>query len=77
MVLAIAYDIRVFLLIMIMALFGFSQGFWLISQRGEHLPFGKLIRCVCEVIVVCAISITNACGNRCFLSCINSVYVTI
>ena len=47
MVLAIAYDIRVFLLIMIMALFGFSQGFWLISQRGEHLPFGEDLCCVC------------------------------
>lgn len=41
MVLAIACNMRVFVLIMIMALFGFSQGFWLISRRGDHLPFGK------------------------------------
>lgn len=42
MVLAIAYDIKVFLLIMAMALFGFSQGFWLISHRDPSLPFGTI-----------------------------------
>ena len=41
MVLAIAGSMRVFVLIMIMALFGFSQGFWLLSHRGDHLPFGE------------------------------------
>lgn len=42
MVLAIAYDIKVFLLIMVMALLGFSQGFWLISHRDPSLPFGTI-----------------------------------
>lgn len=41
MVIAIAYDIKVFLLIMAVALIGFSQGFWLLSRRGEGLPFGS------------------------------------
>lgn len=43
MVIAIACNMRVFVLIMVMALFGFSQGFWLLSHRGDHLPFGECL----------------------------------
>lgn len=42
MVIAIAYDIKVFLLILFVAMVGFAQGFWLLSVRGEGLPFGTL-----------------------------------
>jgi hypothetical protein len=42
MVIAIAYDIKVFLLIMAMALAGFAQGFWMLSRRGNGLPFGTI-----------------------------------
>jgi hypothetical protein len=42
MVIAIAYDIKVFLLIMAMALVGFAQGFWLLSRRDDGLPFGTI-----------------------------------
>jgi NO-binding membrane sensor protein with MHYT domain len=33
MVIAIAYDIKIFLLILFVALVGFAQGFWLLSVR--------------------------------------------
>jgi len=42
MVIAIAADIRVFCLIVLTSLIGFTQSFWLLSRHDDSLPFGTL-----------------------------------
>ena len=42
MIMAIAYDIRIFLLIIAITLIGFSQALYLLSQHDQHLPFGTI-----------------------------------
>ena len=42
MILAIAYDIKIFVLILGMTLVGFALGFWMLSYPDLSLPFGTL-----------------------------------
>lgn len=42
MILAIAYNIRYYLLVLLCVLCGFTQAFWLLSNIDATLPFGSI-----------------------------------
>jgi hypothetical protein len=64
MVIAIAYDIKIFLLILFVALVGFAQGFWLLSVRCD----------ACVVVLYCykgtPLSSCTCGADSCFQRCI-------